>query len=54
MAAWSTEEVHTLVGVWVAADVQRQLDGVTRNKKSTRSLHPTMPIDMIEHGNSAK
>ncbi|KAL5499808.1 hypothetical protein EMCRGX_G011270 [Ephydatia muelleri] len=36
MAAWSTEEVHTLitlVGVWGAADVQRQLDGVTRNKK---------------------
>ena len=33
MAAWSTEEVHTLVGVWGAADVQRQLDGVTRKKK---------------------
>ena len=31
-AGWSYEETRTLVGIWAAADVQRQLDGVLRNK----------------------
>jgi uncharacterized protein YndB with AHSA1/START domain len=31
-AGWSHEETRALVGIWAAADVQRQLDGVRRNK----------------------
>ena len=31
-AGWSNEETRTLLGVWGAADVQSQLDGVVRNK----------------------
>ena len=32
VSLWSCEETRTLVGIWGAADVQRQLDGVVRNK----------------------
>ena len=29
---WSNEETGALLGIWGAADVQSQLDGVVRNK----------------------
>ena len=31
-AGWSTEETEALLGIWGAADVQEQLDGIVRNK----------------------
>ena len=31
-AGWSTEETRTFLGIWGAADVQVQLDGIVRNQ----------------------
>ena len=31
-AGWSTEETRTFLGIWGAADVQAQLDGIVRNQ----------------------
>ena len=31
-AGWSTEETEALLGIWGAADVQEQMDGIVRNK----------------------
>ena len=31
-AGWTAAETRALIGVWGAADVQRQLDGVVRNR----------------------
>ena len=42
-AGWTAAEMRALIGVWGAADVQRQLDGVVRNRtiyeRVTRDLH---------------
>ena len=31
-AGWSSDETKALLGIWGAADVQSQLDGIVRNK----------------------
>lgn len=31
-AGWTIDETRALVGIWGAADVQNQLDGVARNR----------------------
>ena len=36
---WSNEETVALLGVWGAAGIQSQLDGVGRTGMCTRRLH---------------
>ncbi len=31
-AGWSVDETRALLGIWVATDIQSQLDGVARNR----------------------
>ena len=31
-AGWTNDETHALIGVWSEAEIQSQLDGVSRNR----------------------
>ena len=31
-AGWTNSEMHALIGVWSEAEIQSQLDGVSRNR----------------------
>ena len=46
MAGWSEEETSVLISIWGAANVQQQLDSVTRN----RHIYEKIANDMAEHG----
>ena len=37
-AGWSQEETQALIGVWGETDVQRQLDGVAKNRTIYESI----------------
>ena len=42
-AGWSTEETRTFLGIWGAADVQAQLDGIVRNQAIYEKIAKLVP-----------
>ena len=45
-AGWSTEETRTFLGIWGAADVQTQLDGIVRNQ----TIYGKIAAEMCDAG----
>ena len=45
-AGWSTEETRTFLGIWGAADVQAQLDGIVRNQ----AIYEKIATEMRDSG----
>ena len=45
-AGWSTEETRTFLGIWGAADVQDQLDGIVRNQ----AIYEKIATEMRDSG----
>ena len=46
---WSTEETRTLLGIWGAADVETQLDGIVRNQAIYEKIAAEMRDAGYEH-----
>ena len=45
-SGWSADETRALIGVWGEADIQRQLDGVARN----RPIYENISAQLCEMG----